>query len=122
MKPLLLALLAGIATSPAYALYCNEKLVSEGDPSFKVRVACGDPIHVSRYVVYETQAYFTVRRPLRMGARYARAMNDAPYEIQTIVPIEIEEWTYNFGRERFLHRVIFQNGYLKQIDTAGYGF
>jgi len=122
MKAILLALLAGLATTPAYALYCNNKLVSEGDPETKVRIACGEPVHIHRYVIYEVQEYATVRRPYRPGYRETRDLHAVPFEIQTIVPIAIEEWTYNFGPERLLHRVIFQNGYLRQVQTSGYGF
>jgi len=122
MKAILLALLAGLATTPAYALYCNNKLVSEGDPEAKVRIACGEPVHIHRYVVYEVQEYAPVHRPFRPGYRETRDLRAVPFEIQTIVPIAIEEWTYNFGPERLLHRVIFQNGYLRQVETSGYGF
>lgn len=122
MKALLLALVTLLAAQPAYALYCNNKLVSNGDHLTKVRSACGEPIHVNRYVIYEVQEYTAVYRPLPPGLRHARYPHVVPHEIQTIVPIEIEEWTYNFGPERFLHRVVFQNGTLRQVETSGYGF
>lgn len=33
----------------------------------------------------------------------------------------MEAWTVNFGARRFMRRLIFVDGYLRRIDTLGYG-
>jgi hypothetical protein len=34
----------------------------------------------------------------------------------------IEIWTYNFGADRFMQRIRFQNGVVVRIESLGYGF
>ena len=121
MKAVVAIFVTLFAVSPAYALYCNEKLVSHGDLSSRVRMVCGEPVHISRYVIYEVRSFAAPRRASHQHYRDTHHLR-APYSVHTLVPIEMEEWTYNFGPQRLLHRVTFQNGYLERIETSGYGF
>jgi hypothetical protein len=36
--------------------------------------------------------------------------------------IPVEVWTYNFGPDRFMQRIRFENGVIVRIESLGYGF
>jgi len=38
------------------------------------------------------------------------------------ISITVEEWTYNFGPERFLRILTFKNGIVSDVRTGGYGY
>jgi hypothetical protein len=38
------------------------------------------------------------------------------------VPVDVEEWVYNFGRLRFMYILRFENGILRSISQGGYGY
>ena len=40
---------------------------------------------------------------------------------QREIEIQIEEWVYNFGSQRFMQLLTFEDGRLKQIQDLGYG-
>jgi hypothetical protein len=92
-----LAVLVLLATGEAAALRCGNELVSEGDIRPEVLAKCGEP--ADRTVYYEKR---------RVGS------------VTKIVPVEV--WTYNFGRQTFIHFLTFENGQLTGIETGGYGF
>jgi hypothetical protein len=45
--------------------------------------------------------------------------NAVDYERE--IEIQIEEWVYNFGSQRFMQLLTFEDGRLKQIQDLGYG-
>jgi len=36
--------------------------------------------------------------------------------------IPVEMWTYNFGPDRLMQRIRFENGVVVRIESLGYGF
>jgi hypothetical protein len=36
--------------------------------------------------------------------------------------VQVEIWTYNFGPNKLLQRIRFENGIVVKIDSLGYGF
>ena len=38
------------------------------------------------------------------------------------VPVEVEEWVYNFGPTRFMRILSFENGILRSVRYGGYGY
>jgi hypothetical protein len=38
------------------------------------------------------------------------------------VTVAIEVWTYDFGRNRFLRFVRFEDGKVTAVETGGYGY
>ena len=85
-------------TAQAQALRCGNKLVSIGDRMHKVHRLCGDPTYVDAY----DQALST----------YGYSQGS----------VHVEVWTYNFGRNRFMREMIFENGVLRYINQLGYGY
>lgn len=79
------------------ALRCANKLVDIGDRPHKVFERCGDPDFVDSY----DRPFF---------------FNGYP---QGYTHVDI--WTYNFGPNRFIQELIFENGVLRSINQLDYG-
>lgn len=122
--PGLLVLAAGsflLAPDPALAFRCGNKLVTEGDPADKVLTICGEPTGVQQRVIYRTgitRPRFRVDdRPGGIHLRREVLGYDRSYE-----EVLVEEWTYNFGPRRLMQLVIFENGFVADIEQLGYGY
>ncbi|MES1937210.1 hypothetical protein C27AD_12691 [Salinisphaera hydrothermalis C27AD] len=84
--------LSGVAQ--ADSLRCDGRLVTDGDPVVSVLRACGEP---------------SFRDPW---------WGNAP---SSGVP-PMMEWTYNHGPQRLMNQIVFREGKVIAIRTAGYGF
>ena len=116
---LLICLLVGSA-SPVLALRCGSAVVSKGAPKFEVLHKCGEPAFVDERVVYETICVDPYKRSYVRPA-YPPCKR-LPGSRQITIPIVIDDWTYNFGPNRFLYHLRFRDGVLHQIDTGRYGY
>ena len=87
-------------TSSGFVCPKSGRIVERGDNRYIVRSRCGEPDSKST----------------RYAARTIRIGNIA----QTIT-VEIEEWFYDFGRQRFTRTLYFENGELFAVETGGYG-
>ena len=94
-------------TSPTAAFYCGRRLVSVGDPQYKIQQVCGDPDDRQWRVTYRTQST-------------QNAVSGAPTTIA--VPIVIEVWLYDFGPQRLVEEVSFENGRVVAVQSLGYGY
>lgn len=83
---------------PGYALRCGNSLVDVGDRKHKVMRLCGEPAYTDSY-----------DRPLD-GYSY-----NSGYR-------HIDVWTYNFGKNRFMQELVFDNGILRRINQLDYGY
>jgi hypothetical protein len=43
-------------------------------------------------------------------------------EQEQVVPVNVEEWLYNFGPQYFMQLLRFENGRLVEIRNLGYGY
>lgn len=98
----LLALLAVVLPSRAWALRCGTHLVKQGDVAPQVRDECGDPFFVDTYVGHPGVGITT---PVEPGAA-----------------VVTEAWYYNFGPQRLMVRLEFSGGVLVREKTLDYGF
>jgi len=91
---------------------CQGRLVSIGAFKDQVEEKCGTPDYleaweeghdsaISQFYDYEKERY--IRPHLILG------------------PIRMERWTYNFGSNRLIHYLYFQNGKLTNIETGEKG-
>lgn len=104
-----LALLCALAAPSAHAFYCGNELVYERLLKIEVLQRCGPPDFVERRVEYRTLSVGAPGYPVPgLGAAVT-------------VPVEIEEWTYNFGPSRFMQWLLFENGRLILIKDLSYG-
>ncbi len=107
MALLLLSLPAGADT-----LRCGSRLVSRGDSLYRVRSVCGEPDDaVRRFEVWTSGRAAT--------ARDCGDSVDGPCsgfeELST--RIQFDEWIYDFGRNRLLHRLTFEQGSLTRVES-----
>jgi hypothetical protein len=104
---LMLFFLVCLGTVPAWALRCGNRLVDLGEPSAAVLQKCGTPDTTERRVIYrvlpDADAFGSVRSLV-------------------YVPVVIDVWVYNFGRQRFMQEFSFEDGRLVDIQSLGYGY
>ena len=107
MKKLLMIMLALLLAPNAWALRCGNQLVRVGDHKLDVLEKCGEPDYVDRRYGF---------RGMRLRHPPQNALEIDQYE-----EVEIEEWTYDFGRRKFKQLLRFENAILKEIDQLDYG-
>jgi uncharacterized protein DUF2845 len=105
----IVALLFLLASLPAGAFNCGQRLVHEGDSRYDVRNKCGEPADIETHSIY--------RQPVVWY--YGRPVLAAP---GSSVEVPVEIWTYNFGPNKLMRRLRFVDGYLEDIETLGYGY
>ncbi len=105
----LVVLLCALGASRAEALSCQNRLVDLGDPAARVRSLCGDPADVSTRV---EQRSVTVHR---------RAPNGIVVSDTVSVAVTVERWLYDFGPQRFMQELTFEDGRLRRVEALGYG-
>lgn len=98
-----------LACSPAFAFRCGNKLVAKGDSRSEVAAKCGEPTEVtSQRSVYRRPVIWSHGRPYYIG--------------EDFIEIPVESWIYNLGPNKFMRRVIFEDGIVAEIETLGYGY
>jgi hypothetical protein len=105
---LLAAVLAGLAGRAEAALNCGTRLITEGDTSGELLARCGEPASVDRKVVYRAPVVWREGRAIRVPG------GD--------IEVQVEYWTYNFGRNKLMRRVTLEDGRVRAIETLGYGY
>lgn len=108
MKRLTFLVLASALATQAHALRCGHRVVSVGDYDFEVAARCGEPAHVGTLVAY----------PYQVEAYRSRH----PVVTYLPFPIVVDQWVYNFGANRLLYLLEFENGRLVRIRTRGRGY
>jgi hypothetical protein len=107
-------------TVQARAFRCDSYVIDVGMHKAEVMKKCGLPalrdqrIERRRQSVTQSQGKLVVR-PLPVQITQNVVQSEREIEIQ------IEEWVYNFGAQRFMQMLIFEDGRLKQIQDLGYG-
>lgn len=104
-----------LASQPAHALRCGNKLVKQGMYEFQVIAICGEPV-VTRQLGFVMRSY---RHPKdRLGSGVEVYYPGYGFREDLLVT----EMFYNFGPHKLMRRLRFEGGRLKRIDTAGYGY
>lgn len=105
-----IAALAFLAASPAFAtMRCGTKLIDDGASRSEVAAKCGEPDDVvTMKSVFRRPVIWSYGKPYFVGENY--------------VEIPVESWIYNFGPNKLMRRVIFEGGYVTEIETLGYGY
>ena len=80
---------------------CGDRIISRGESKGEVLAKCGEPF-------YRTSHDEELWEP--MGATGSRR-----------VAVTVEEWTYNFGPQRFMRIITFRNGRVVDVRTGNYG-
>ncbi len=117
---LLVGLLALSATQPAFALRCGHKIVSDGDPIIKVLKYCGEPAATSQRSILRA-GFPRIRQAVAADGRIIR-QQELLIHTHSYVEVLVEEWTYNFGPNRLMRLIRFEDGLVTEVKQLGYGF
>lgn len=80
---------------------CGDRVISVGDSKTDILIKCGEPL-------YKDSHQEEVRE--RFDDSSSRT-----------VVVTVEEWTYNFGPQRFMRIITLRNNQVVDIRTGGYG-
>ena len=114
---LLLLIFAGASIAPAQAMHCGSRLISKGDPADRVVYQCGPPTSVDSWEE-ERYGYFDRRPPANQYRNFEQYGN--AYRVKIYVRVEL--WIYNHGSSRFMDYVRLENGIVRKVYRAGYGY
>jgi Protein of unknown function (DUF2845) len=107
--------LLSAAEVSANGMRCENKLVRPGDSAYQVKSLCGPPDDVQQRTEQRRIAR-AVERPCATNPSGRCA-----YVIEDIVQVVIDEWTYDFGPQRFMQYLTFEAGKLLTVKSGGYG-
>src|ERR1700737_4560135 len=92
----------------AQSLRCGSKIIGRGITRAEVSARCGDPAQVEHKSAYTgTSIAADGRSNLTNGST---------------VEVQIELWTYNFGPNKLMQRILFADGIVVTIESLGYGY
>ncbi len=100
----------GPAATPARAdagfggFRCGSRIVRDGDTEDDVAKKCGDPDAVRTWTEYRSEAIWEAGR-----------------KIERSIPIQYDEWKFDFGTGRLIHYATFVQGRLTSVRTGSYG-
>ena len=107
----------------AQAFRCGQQLVPDKATLYQVRRICGEPIDVQQWV--ETRiatAHSFHRKSFSQQGRYhPDAQHSSVPVLPIVIPITVEEWTYDFGPTQFMRVFRFENGRLRRIRALEKG-
>jgi Protein of unknown function (DUF2845) len=92
----------------AQSLRCDGKIISAGATRAQVTARCGEPVQVDPKSVYY--------RPISAFGNHTNSI-EVP-----VIEVQVEIWTYNFGPDRLMQRIRFEDGVVVRIESLGYGY
>jgi hypothetical protein len=108
-------LCAPVAAS-AQSMRCDASWVSPGKSSYDVRVRCGEPNAANQRVEART-----VTRVVEVPCMRRHGPGLCQVMLQDVVSVVVEEWTYDFGPQRLVQYLRFEQGQLVQVESGNYG-
>ena len=100
----------------ADSMRCGDKLVYSGDSTYTVRTKCGEPDDA----VHRTEVR-TVSHEVSAPCEDRQSRAKCSRTVETSVEVIIDDWTYDFGSNRFIQYLRFENGKLLRITDGAYG-
>jgi len=94
---------------------CGSKIITIRNHKYDVLRKCGEPSHV------EVWEEVRIKRDLGFRLSETEMASDRwPLLVKELVTVE--EWEYNFGSNRFIRYLRFENGRLIRITEGDYGY
>jgi hypothetical protein len=97
-------------------LSCNQRIASSGDTRYEVRAVCGEPDEAVQRIEYRTVRGRVAGPCTREGTKVRCGRTE-----EVVVEVLIDEWTYDFGRNRFIQYLTFEQGRLVAVRSGSYG-
>lgn len=104
------------ASARADSLACNSRIVSTGDSRYEVKAVCGDPDDKVERIEYRTLSGRVARDCKHDGSKVVCSSTRG-----IVVEVVVEEWVYDFGRNRFIEYLTFEQGHLMTVRSGSYG-
>ncbi|HET6339107.1 MAG TPA: DUF2845 domain-containing protein [Polyangiales bacterium] len=111
---LIAGLLLNAAGASANGMRCENKLVQPGDSQYEVKTLCGPPDDIQQRTE-SRRVQRAVQRPCPNGRGVCSTV------IDDWVDVIVDEWTYDFGPNRFLQYLTFESGKLVLVRSGPYG-
>lgn len=111
-----MAAMTASAVASADSLRCGNRLASSGDSLYQVRAVCGEPDAADRRVEVRT-----IRQKVRGPCFQREGRLVCEHVEERSVEVVIDEWTYDFGSQKFVRFLTFEDGKLVRVNTGGYG-
>lgn len=106
-----------LLAEPAAAFRCGNKLVKDGMHEVEVVAICGEPTFIRR-LGYAIRSVDIRRHGLAPpGWTISRHSGYYSYPVEVM----ITEYVYNLGPRKFMRRLVFEGGFLVEIETLGSG-
>ena len=105
-----------LASDPAHALRCGNKLVVKGMLESEVQAHCGEPT-ARRDLGYTVKAFHPLAHRLPHDGLLFRYGAGNYYQ-----EVHVTEYIYNFGPRKLMRRLRFESGVLTRVETIGYGY
>jgi len=110
------AMLFSYREAKADSIRCGDQLAATGASLYEVKVVCGQPDDSMHRIESRT-----VMQRLPGPCVTTQGRTVCGSTVATIVEVVVDEWTYDFGNNRFIHYLRFENGRLIAITSGGYG-
>ncbi|HKY40951.1 MAG TPA: DUF2845 domain-containing protein [Polyangiaceae bacterium] len=104
------------ASARADSLACNNRIISSGDSRYEVRTVCGEPDDAVQRVAYRTTGGRVAGPCTREDGKQRCGQSR-----EEVIEVVIDEWVYDFGRNRFIEYLTFEQGRLLSVRTGSYG-
>jgi hypothetical protein len=95
---------------------CKDRIVQIGDSAYDVKSLCGTP----DWIETRTESRF-VRRVVNAQCPGGSPTSRCATVVEEAVQVPIEEWTYDFGSQRFIEYLTFEQGKLAHARLGNYG-
>ena len=118
---LMSAALLALVSADALAMRCGTRLITKGDPQSKVLKYCGEPVQKRQSLGLRAGVYRqSILDDDGSASRYSYQRGYFwPYGGREVV---IEDWLYNFGPSKLMRRIIFEDGFVEEVESLGYGY
>jgi hypothetical protein len=113
---LVVAGLSVSASARADSLACDGRIVSTGDSRYDVKSICGEPDDASQRVEYRTVSGRVAGPCVRENGKLRCSQTR-----EQVVEVVIDEWVYDFGKNRFIEYLTFEQGHLLSVREGSYG-
>lgn len=100
-------------SAAAAVLRCKDRLVQEGDSQYEVKSVCGAPDDVQQHTE-SRRVQRAVERPCAHGN------GSCVVVVDHYVEVVVDEWVYDFGRNRFIQYLTFEGGQLVAVRSGSH--
>ena len=98
--------------TPAFALTCGTRFITEGQSDYEVLKLCGPPAWTNnRFAFVPVQPDYNP---------YGYSLGQLSGAQQGFLA-PVQDWIYDLGSTQFMQKLTFSSGRLIRIETLGYG-